>query len=444
MTVSRESDLIDRPIAIRFDGLQPSILAIIQSEMVDSLGVAWRAYAAYQVDADGVLDLEQASPVFGSFTEPGTAGFFWSMTPKTNLDFSAFKEAGPPPYEAGIKRGHRFGLPELIDVKAIEVQFRVEQNGAAVLEAPLRLSFVPEDVRSTPVRVGRVRGVLFEPEGAKGLPGVIQISGSGGGIYREDAALLASHGFSVLALGYFNYDDLSKHQMGVPIEYFEEAIYWFRSHLGHDRIGITGPSKGGEGSFVVAANLPDMIKAAVPIVPGDLYLCAADENGIPNAAWTRDGKPLPWAGTLEDWEMVPEPLRVPKERVLFNARMNLEPFYQDEEVYKRAAISVEKMQCPILIIWGEDDQAWPSSMAVERLIKRLNAHCYKYPVESYGEQGAGHFFTFPGFPTSLSDSILHSLLPIYMTMGGTPAATARLQRNGWRKMIDFFHEHLAA
>jgi dienelactone hydrolase len=443
ISIKQESVVIDRHIGIALSGLKSDGLAIVSAELTDGIGVTWRSYAGYLVGASGAINLDEVPPAFGSFTETGTDGFFWSMVPVTKLSNSEFKESGPSPSEPGIKRGHRFGLPEFKQDEGCDVRISVSQDGQVIARATIRRCFFPPHIRQLEVRTGQIRGVLFEPESGEKHPGVIMISGSGGGIYRQDAALLAAHGFSVLALGYFNYADLPRHQLGVPLEYFEEAIQWFRNHLGHDRIGITGPSKGGEGSFVVASSLPDMIKAAAPIVPGDLYLCAVDANGIPHAAWTKNGAPLPWAGTADDWARVPEQLRVPRERTLFNARMNLEPFYAQQDVYDRAAIPVEQMKCPVLIIWGQDDQAWPSALAVERLVKRFAAKNYAYPVESYGEQGAGHFFTFPGLPTSLSDSILHSLLPIYMTMGGTPAATARMQRKGWSKLINFFREHLS-
>ncbi|NIB44907.1 hypothetical protein HBA55_35340 [Pseudomaricurvus alkylphenolicus] len=439
--------VMDRSIAPKLIHFPAKSKVDIKAIWVDDVNVAWTSTASFITDEQGSCDLSQATPVAGSYAEPGVDGLFWSMTPDAPEGHAAFKQQGAAPTETGVKRGHRLGLPEVQSDDPHSIQFQARVSGELLAEAELIREFYPASVVETELREGRLRGMLFEPQAVnrpdRGYPGVILISGSGGGIYRQDAAILASHGFSVLALAYFNYEDLSQYQLGVPVEYFREAIDWFRQHLGHDRIGITGPSKGGEGSFIVASYLPDMIKAVVPVVPGDLQLCAVDETGTPHAAWTLEGEPLPWAGTLEDWERVPPELKVPTDGKLFNARMNLEPFYAASDIYERAAIPIERMQCPVLIIWGEDDEAWPSKLAVERATERLKACNYAFDVESFTVPESGHMFTFPGLPTMLSDSILHPLLPINMTMGGTPAGIARLQREGWRKMIDFFRSHLA-
>ena len=44
--------------------------------------------------------------------------------------------------------------------------------------------------------------------------------GSAGGLIEYRAALLASRGFTVLALAFFNYDDLPKYMAAVTLDYF--------------------------------------------------------------------------------------------------------------------------------------------------------------------------------------------------------------------------------
>lgn len=436
------SIIIDRMPTLTLRDFAAGAHVQVCSNLMDDAGVEWSAEVTVEVDSQGNLDMTSAQPLSGSYAERGISGLFWAMTPEMPDGKDAFRRAGLSPEESGVKRGHRMGLPQLKPGASHEIQITAFSEGVNVDSVSLERQTIPYNIQTQTVDAGRLRGILYEPRDAGPYPGVVIISGSGGGVYREDAAVLASHGFSVFALAYFNYADLTKHQVEVPLEYFEEAIIWFRDHLGHDRIGITGPSKGGEGTLVVASNFPDLVKAAVPCVPGDLYLCAVDETQTPRAAWTLAGQALPWAGTPEDWSLVPSEYMAPNDLQLFNARLNLEPFYSLDDIYKRAAIPVENMRCPVLLIWGEDDQAWPSKLAVQRLLKRFEAHDYAYPVESLTVPGSGHMFTFPGWPTTLSDSILHPLLPINMTMGGTPAANARLQRDGWRRMIDFFREHL--
>ncbi len=51
-------------------------------------------------------------------------------------------------------------------------------------------------------------------------PGVIDMFGTAGGLVEFRAALLASRGFTTLALAYFGYDDLPK-GLQIDSEYFE-------------------------------------------------------------------------------------------------------------------------------------------------------------------------------------------------------------------------------
>ena len=55
-----------------------------------------------------------------------------------------------------------------------------------------------------PVREGRLRGMLFIPNHGQGThPGIIDLYGTTGGLAEYRAAMLASQGFTVLALAYF-------------------------------------------------------------------------------------------------------------------------------------------------------------------------------------------------------------------------------------------------
>src|SRR6185436_11050508 len=90
--------------------------------------------------------------------------------------------------------------------------------------------------------------VLFRPKAKGKYPGLITLSGAGGGLSESRAALRAAHGYAVLALAYFNYDDLPKNLVGIPLEYFEEALTWMEKqpYIDGERLGVMGVSRGGE------------------------------------------------------------------------------------------------------------------------------------------------------------------------------------------------------
>ena len=47
----------------------------------------------------------------------------------------------------------------------------------------------------------------------------------------------------------------------------------------------------------------------------------------------------------------------------------------------RATIPVERINGPVLLISGEDDQMWPSRTLAEIAMERLRAHRHPYPDE---------------------------------------------------------------
>lgn len=67
------------------------------------------------------------------------------------------------------------------------------------------------------------------------FPGIVDIYGAGGGLPEYRASLLAGKGFAVMALAYYNYEDLPKGMENIHLEYFEEAVNYL---LNHPQVGI--------------------------------------------------------------------------------------------------------------------------------------------------------------------------------------------------------------
>src|SRR4029450_14052521 len=71
-------------------------------------------------------------------------------------------------------------------------------------------------------------------------------------------AILARNGFAALALAYFGMEGLPKELDQIPLEYFQSALAYIRSHrsLDSDQIGIAGNSKGAELALLLASEDP--------------------------------------------------------------------------------------------------------------------------------------------------------------------------------------------
>lgn len=71
---------------------------------------------------------------------------------------------------------------------------------------------------------------LYFLPGEGPFPGIIDLFGIIGGLIEFRASLLASHGFAVLALAYFAYEDLPDKLLETDLEYFEEAADFLLAH----------------------------------------------------------------------------------------------------------------------------------------------------------------------------------------------------------------------
>ena len=80
------------------------------------------------------------------------------------------------------------------------------------------------------------------------------------------AALLASHGFAVYALPYWNYKSVPKN---IEIEYFDEAANWLLNHpkVDENGIGILGSCWGSMLGFLLAKRMEGKVKAITGKVP---------------------------------------------------------------------------------------------------------------------------------------------------------------------------------
>ena len=97
------------------------------------------------------------------------------------------------------------------------------------------------------------------------------LGGAEGGLHEDDAALLAAHGYVVLALAYYGMPGLPQTLTGIPVEYFGTALNYLRGRadVAANRIAVHGISKGGEAGLLIGSIFP-AIRAVVSIVGGGL------------------------------------------------------------------------------------------------------------------------------------------------------------------------------
>ncbi len=414
IVASADDALYDDPISLRLDGFPRAAKVTVRAAALDDLHHRWDSHAEFVVDSDGALNLALAAPASGSYGVADATGLLWSMT----LD-AAIKERSP-----FVKTS---ADPTVVKLTA-------ELGGKPVAEAALTRRFTAPGIVQSPVTAdGLVATMFHHQDGPR--PGVIIVGGSGGGLAVDQPALLANHGYAVMSLAYFAMPGVPRDLMDIPLEYFGKAIAYMRSHPGvvRDQLAVIGASRGGELVLLLGATFPE-IKAVVAYVPSGVVWPGLGAAGAPvRSAWTLNGAQVPCIQTttngLEVWQKPP---------------VALTPWFleclKNRESAQSAAIAVEKINGPVLMLSGTDDQMWPSLNLADIAMQRLIERKFPHPYEHVSYAGAGHFIRFPYTP--VISEIFHPVVKVPMALGGTSAANHIANLDSWRRCLNFLGQHL--
>jgi len=311
-----------------------------------------------------------------------------------------------------------------------------EVKGKVAASTVFKQNFTAADVTEFPVRENGLVGSLFKPGSPGPHPGIIVLGGSGGGLSSAsyNAKMLASHGYAALALAYFNYELLPAWLIKIPLEYFGDAIQWMENH--HDvtknQIGVLGRSRGGELALLLGATFPEL-KAVVAYVPSHVVW----EGGWNMSSWTINGKQLDFVPRKITDKQKEALFKKPPYRLTPRFLLNL----QNTSAVEKAVIPVERINGPVLLISGEDDQMWPSTLMSEKVMKRLSRFKHPFPYYHLSYEGAGHIIGIPYYPTTILHGI-HPVTKVDYAYGGNPKDNAFACTDSWPKVLQFLKKHL--
>jgi dienelactone hydrolase len=115
---------------------------------------------------------------------------------------------------------------------------------------------------------------------------------------------------------------------------------------------------------------------------------------------------------------------------------------RNREAVARAAIPVEQIRGPIMLVSGGEDHVWPATEMCEAILVRLTDHCFPHAVEYRNYPRAGHMLRYPYLPTTSRQSRNRHLRNARFSFGGTAPADAEANADSWRRAIAFLHAHL--
>lgn len=229
----------------------------------------------------------------------------------------------------------------------------------------------------------------------------------------------------------------------VPIEALAAGYRAFAasSAVTPDRIVVLAASVATGGALAMLAYTADIDpRGLVAISPTHVVWQALGDGGPPPKAssWALAGAPLPWT-RMSGERLLPQMIdhalfdrfhRHPRPKAL-HLLAAYAAGLSEASADDPAALAVERIRCPLLLLSGQDDQMWPSVTMADSIMARRDRaddHHRSFP-------DAGHFFRPPFTPTTVpwKDSLFS---------GGTAAGNARAQAEGWQAILNFLNDRL--
>lgn len=425
-----EKALLDEPIEIIISNLAAHEQIALEASCKDKDNNLWKSSAIFQADDKGMVHVAKQAPISGSYKSIDPMGLFWSMAP-TNKD---------PSKNTFISQS-TLSLHKILLSIFSEDKLRAQKT---IHRLP-----VSHDVEKKDIQEQGIVGTLFYPKNTKRSPGLIIIPGSGGRAPDVISQLLASHGYTVLALAYFGAEGLPERLSLIPLEYFQNAMLWFKKQpqVNGNKIALMGQSRGAELVLLLASTFPGEMDAVIAYSAS--HLVYSDFLSEQKSAWTYKDTPVPFMPYPSNKEI----FEAAKEGHIVLHKGTIEDPFQDTQIFlyamkmkkfnkvvKEATIPVENIRCPILILSGDDDKMWPSPVSGNSIIERLDSKGSKIKRKHVNYPNTGHnLFIFPHVP-SID-------LPVQITsgwslFGGTPDGNAHAHKEAWREVLNFLNETL--
>lgn len=419
-------------------GLRPGQTVTVHASRIWSLypdgEELYRGQATFSADDRGQVDLRTSHPAPGSsYEHPDPSGLFWSMAPARRLKVSASRSTPPLVLQAELKPG--------------QVRLEAEIDGRIVARADIYLRAAAPGVALREVRDPGVVGVFARKRLRESQPAIIVLGGSEGGLFtaRWAAPLLASQGYAVLGLGYFQGAEpasatLSPNLELISLETLEAARRWLANQPGIDasRVAVVGVSKGAELALLAGATFP-WVSAVGAFAPSHVIWegIPPDNQSDRSAAssWTYQGRQLPYVR----WSKAAERRGDLTRAATGSSRLtevHLESLSEYAADVSSATIPIERSRAAIFIAAGSDDGMWPSAYSADRLRERLSRRDRRFTAH-FEIHPTGHLIMGNGWgPTTQFQRAQGRL------QGGNARLDAAAQREIWPAFLQFLRRHL--
>ncbi|XP_038563015.1 peroxisomal succinyl-coenzyme A thioesterase-like isoform X2 [Micropterus salmoides] len=275
-----------------------------------------------------------------------------------------------------------------------------------------------------PIREGSLTATLFLPSGPGPFPGLLDLWGGGGKLVEYRAALLASHGFASLALDYLTPKITMETGKMADNQYFETAYRVLEQHpqvLG-SRIAMMGLSFGTSITLKMAA-YSQVIKLRCAVCISGSHVQPIDSSVEQMMTYFNENA---------------EKICINEENQIW--RDVLLPIPTDPML----KVDVGRLQCPLLLVVGEDDQMWPAYESAQDIMEMMERAGNSHLLTVLSYPNTGHLIEPPYIPHARASSFrsVSTREKIMALWGGETVAHSRAQEDAWRKTLVFLRENL--
>jgi hypothetical protein len=197
-----------------------------------------------------------------------------------------------------------------------------------------------------------------------------------------------------------------------------------RPEVDSTRIAILGTSKGAEAALLVAARDP-RVRAVVAYAPSSVaWSCICSTPA--HASWSVGGAAVTSIPPGRDPGVVAASGEPQRPAVHYRYRL------RDPVVAERAAIPVERINGPIMLVAGGADELWPSAEMARQIRERRARAAHRAGDTTLVYPDAGHRIGksyLPAGSTRVAGGRLET--------GGTPRANAAAQADAWPRVLRF-------
>ncbi len=252
----------------------------------------------------------------------------------------------------------------------------------------------PKGVVVKSVRENGLVGDFFYRTSGKPQKAVILLGGSEGGKSWSDCTDfiqgLVDQGCCVLSLAYFGIDKLPTQLQSIPLEYFSTAFDWLAAQkelvIPND-YAVVGGSRGAELALLLGSRYKE-IKAVVAIAPSSVIVVGYPMSKLDalrgqHSSWTVGGQELAFLPVPYSWATLRGIIRGGPQARMFEQAL------RNSRRVKKAAIPVENIGGPILLVSFTRDEVWPSTPMSKQLMERLRGTGFRFHFQ-HAAYDAGH------------------------------------------------------